>query len=151
MTKTARGSSASECWASSPDVLSLSLSMFTLFMFTLLPQHVATSYPQDWATWSGEATGWNVHQDVRRHENGNENHVPQPQEEKQISCQFWTGTYYTIDRNILPCEVRLCNLKDVREKTEKNCSLSCIAIRESLSPKRWICLAQVHRCWHLQP
>ena len=61
--------------------LSLSLSIFTLFMFTLLPQHVATSYPQDWATWSGEATGWNVHQDFRRHENSNENHVPQPQED----------------------------------------------------------------------
>ena len=47
----------------------------------LLPQHVATSYPEGWATWSGEATGWNVHQDFRRHENSKENHVPQPQED----------------------------------------------------------------------
>ena len=33
----------------------LSLSTFTLFMFTLLPQHLAKSYWKDWAIWGGEA------------------------------------------------------------------------------------------------
>ena len=32
-----------------------SLLMFSLFMFTLLPQHVAKNYWKDWATWGGEA------------------------------------------------------------------------------------------------
>ena len=55
VTQTVRGTPASECSSSSPYVLSLSLSTFTLFMFTLLPQHVATSYWKDWPTWGGEA------------------------------------------------------------------------------------------------
>ena len=53
VTQTARGTSAGECLSSSPNVLSLST--FTLFMITLLPQHVAKSYWKDWATWGGEA------------------------------------------------------------------------------------------------
>ena len=53
VTQTARGTPASECWSSSPYVLSLST--FTLFMFTLLPQHVAKSHWKHWATWGGEA------------------------------------------------------------------------------------------------
>ena len=39
-------------------MFSLSLSIFTLFMFTLLPQHVAKSYWKEWATWGGEAEPW---------------------------------------------------------------------------------------------
>ena len=34
---------------------SFSLSSFTLFMFTLFPQHVAKRYCKDWAAWGGEA------------------------------------------------------------------------------------------------
>ena len=53
VTQTARGTPASECWSSSPYVLSLST--FTLFRFTLLPQDVAKSHWKHWATWGGEA------------------------------------------------------------------------------------------------
>ena len=56
----------------------------------------------------------------------------------------------TIDCNILSCEVRLCNRKCVREKTGKQQSFLHRHPWKSDS-KRWICLAQVHRCWHLQP
>ena len=48
VTQTARGTSAGECLSSSPFVFSLSI--FTLFMFTLRPQHLAKSYWKDWAT-----------------------------------------------------------------------------------------------------
>ena len=53
VTQTARGTPASECLSSSPNVSSLSI--FALFMFTLLPQHLAKSFWKDWATWGGEA------------------------------------------------------------------------------------------------
>ena len=55
VTQTAHGTPASQCLSSSPSVFSLSPSISNLFMFTLLPQHLPSSYWKDWATWGGEA------------------------------------------------------------------------------------------------